>query len=139
MSRPVKIVLYIACITAIVVFGLKAKEQFRRAGIAKQARQLKLDEASSIENTNAYSENTNLSAEITNALTSDTNSLATNALVTNASAGLATNPVTAGRAAAVAPMSYSKLISYILLCGVGFVAFAFLLGRDIASFFAQKA
>ena len=39
MSRPVKIVLYALCITLGIVFGLKAKQEFRKAAVAKQSRQ----------------------------------------------------------------------------------------------------
>ncbi len=142
MSRPVKIVLYLACIAAAVVFGLKAKEQFRRAGVAKQVRQEKLDDAASIEkeNTNVLVQNTNVSAEITNVLTTDTDDVATNALAANASSGVNTNAVAASRSAkGPAPVSYSQMISYILLCGLGCVGLAFLLARDISGFVAQKA
>lgn len=140
MSRPVKIVLYIACITVAVVFGLKAKEQFRRAGVAKQIRQQKLDDAASTENTNVLVEITNVSAEITNALTTDTNGVATNAIATNVNTAVNTNAVaTKWNAVGARPMSYSRLISYILLCGLGCVGFAFLLARDISHFFATKA
>src|SRR5688572_23684697 len=109
MSRPVKIVLYIACITVAVVFGLRAKEQFRRAGVAKQERQLKLDDAANIENTNVVVETTNVSAESTNAAAiTDTNELTTN--VTAA----ATINSPAAKKVAAAHMSYSALISNVL-------------------------
>jgi TolA-binding protein len=134
MSRLVKIVLYIACIGAAVIFGLKAREQFRRAGVAKQIRQQTLDAASSTENTNAVVEATNLNAESTNVLVADTN-----ILTTNESAAATTNSAPAKKVAAVAPMSYSALISYALLCALASITLAFLLARDISSFFAHKA
>jgi TolA-binding protein len=148
MSRPVKIVLYIVCITVAVVFGLKAKGQFRNAAAAKQARQQTLEDAASTENTNILAESTNLLAENTNAVAAvapDTESVATvadtNAAATNLNAVPAsTNPVAASTRVARAPsVSYSRLISYVLLCGLGFVGLAFLLARDIAYFFAHKA
>jgi hypothetical protein len=45
MSRPVKVVLYIVCVLATVVFGYMTVRHLRRAGSASEAQQQKLDEA----------------------------------------------------------------------------------------------
>jgi TolA-binding protein len=118
-----------------VGFGIAAKRSFRKAGAAEQVRQQKLDEASNIENTNVVAEVTNVTAEITNAVVAEnTNATeATNVVVTNKIV-----PPKVTRAAG-ATTSYSKMISYALLCVIGFVGFAFLLARDVSYFLAHKA
>jgi TolA-binding protein len=140
MSRPVKIVLYVVCLTVGVVFGLKAKQEFRKASASKQVRQLRLDEASNVENTNLLAERTNILAENPSAVVD------TNAMPVEAAANTETNQTNVAAAGALvkpgnpAPsFSYSKMISYLLLCAAGFVGLAFLLARDIAHFFAHKA
>jgi len=143
MSRPVKIVLYVVCITAAVWFGLKAREQFRKASSTKQTRQAILDEAASIENTNALAETTNAIAESTNLVATDTNEASTNSASapTNVVAAI-TNSATAKPNVAVAgvpSVPYSRMITYVLLCGLGFVGLAFLLARDISHFVAGRA
>src|SRR5688500_6614148 len=147
MSRPVKIVLYAVCITMAVVFGFKAKGEFRKAAVAKQLRQQALDEASGTENTNVIVEATNVATEITNAAAVDTNDAAaviteTNTTATNVSDVAATNAKPSAKSAAqrVAPaVSYSGMITYVLLCGLGFVGLAFLLARDVSHFVAHRA
>jgi hypothetical protein len=150
MSRPVKISLYTVFITMAVLFGLLARENLRRASTAEKARQQNFDEASTTESTNvAAAETTNVTA-ITNATASALEG--TNAAVienTNAATADNTNvPVTktvipaASRRPATAgasSSSYSKMISYGLLCAIGFVGFAFLFARDVSHFLAHKA
>lgn len=140
MSRPVKIVLYVICITLGVVFGLKAKQELGKASRAKQSRQQQLDDAAGIESTNALAE-TNIAAR-------DTNTPATNVAPDAALAdgtvadtnAAVTPPVVRKAPASAAPaISYSRMITYLLLCGLGFVGFAFLLARDIAHLVAHKA
>ena len=142
MSRPIKIVLYVVCITAAVWFGLKARDQFRRGSITQQTRQAALDDAASIENTNTLAASTNLVSEDTNAIAVNTNeALAstntaadTNALAAN------TNAVAARADAAALPaISYSRMISYVLICVAAFGGFALLLARDISYFVAGRA
>ena len=136
MSRPIKIVLYVVCITMVIVFGLKARQEFGKAAAAKQTRQNRLDDAASTENTNV-AERTNVAAENTNAALIDTN-------LAEADPALAVTNQTNASAAPAAPsagarLSYSRLITYSLLCGAGFVGLAFLLAREITQFLANKA
>jgi TolA-binding protein len=141
MSRPVKIALYVVCITLSVVFGLKAKQEFSKASRAKQSRQQQLDDAAGIESTNVLAE--------TNAVTLDTNALRPTNIAPNSRAveGAATDtnaagalPVTPASPRAARPAaSYSRMITYLLLCGLGFVGFAFLLARDVTHLVAHKA
>src|ERR1051325_7624967 len=141
MSRPVKIVLYLVFITVMVSLGLLTKAEFRKAAAAKQTRQARLDEAASTENTNALTEATNSLVETTNAAAvtneavaaTNATALSTNAVVVR------TNTTKAAGGVAAPSMSYSRMISYILLCAAGFVGLAFLLARDVAHFFAYKA
>ena len=142
MNRPVKIILYVVFITAAVWFGLKTKEQFRKATVTEQGRQQALDDAASTDNTNVLAEVTNATAEITNAIAEATNATAE---ITNVAAEV-TNAITTKKKAvpaatgtAGATISYSRMISYGLLCAAGFVGFAFLFARDVSHFFAHKA
>src|SRR4051812_22244196 len=67
MSRPIKIVLYVVFITMALLFGLLARENFRRASAAEKTRERNFDDASATENTNVtVVEGTNVTA-ITNA------------------------------------------------------------------------
>jgi TolA-binding protein len=144
MNRPLKIALYIICVTAAVWFGLKAKAQFRRAGNARQAHQAVLDEAANIENTNIVAESTNAVSENTNAV-----AMATNDATANTNVAANTNIVTtktnavAARAnvgtAGLRSVSYSRLISYVLICVLAFGGLALLLARDISYFVAGRA
>src|SRR5687767_10882046 len=127
MSRPIKIVLYVVCVTMVIVFGLKAKQEFGKAAADKQTRQNLLDDAASTENTNVLVERTNVAAENTNSTSIDTN-------LAEADPALAVTNQTNASAAPAAPsagarLSYSRLITYSLLCGAGFVGLAFLLAR----------
>jgi len=142
MNRPVKIILYVVFITAAVWFGLKTREQFRHATVTEHTRQDRLDDASSTENTNVVAQTTNATAGVTNAVAEATNATAgiTNDTgeVTNAIAAKKTAaPVAASTAGAT--ISYSKMISFGLLCAAGFVGFAFLFARDVSHLFARKA
>jgi TolA-binding protein len=142
MSRPVKIILYVVCLTVGVVFGLKAKQEFRKASASKQVRQLRLDEASNVVNTNLVAERTNILAENTGAAV-DTNAVpaepAANTETNQTNVAAAGAPVKPGGTPPAPSFSYSKMISYLLLCAAGFVGLAFLVARDIAHFFALKA
>lgn len=141
MSRPIKILLYVVCVAATIWFGLRARDEIRRAGSARQARQAALDEAASIENTNAVGASTNLLSQDTNApaITNET-LVSTNAVAdTNAVAAATNAPARAPGRAALPPISYSRMISYILICVLAFGGFAALLARDISHFFATRA
>ena len=141
MSRPIKIVLYVVCIAATIWFGLKARDEIRRAGSTKQARQAALDEASSIENTNVVAANTNLVSEDTNAAPITNEALvSTNAVADTNAVAASTNAAPKPSSAAALPsISYSRMISYLLICVLAFGGFAVLLARDIAHFFAGRA
>jgi TolA-binding protein len=136
MNRALKITLYAIFIGMAVGFGLAAKRSLGKAAAKEQTRQLKLDEASSIENTNVATETTNVAAEITNAVAETTNTTdeVTNTVVTKKAAA-----PTSTVAAAGSTTPYGKLISYSLLCALGFVGFAVMFARDISQFFADKA
>ncbi len=136
MNRAFKIILYVVFIGMAVGFGIAAKRSVRQAATTQQARQLKLDEASSIENTNLVTEATNAATETTNAVAENTNSTSeiTNVVTKRKAPAPASTVLAAGSST-----SYSKMISYTLLCVIGFVGFAVLLARDIAQFFADKA
>ena len=121
MSRPIKIVLYVVCITMTVSFGVLAKQEFRKAAAAKEKRQQKLDDAASIENTNRVTETTNVLAEATNAVATNVAAAGeTNGLATNVSS-IPASRAGADAAKAIGPPSYSRMITYILLCAAGFV------------------
>src|SRR5688500_337330 len=108
MSRPIKIVLYAVCITMVIVFGLKAKQEFGKAANARQLRQQRLDDAANIENTNVV-ERTNLLAENTNSLI-DTNLAgadSTNLALTNQTIAVTAAPQPSARP------SYSRMITYL--------------------------
>ncbi len=134
MNRPLKIILYIVFLSVAVGFGVAAKKQFRNATASEKQREKILDAAASVDSgtndaaleiTNApVTENTNATLDTTNAATAD---------ATNSAARIAATP------ASGSPISYSKMISYGLLCAAGFVGFAFLLARDISLFMANKA
>jgi TolA-binding protein len=136
MNRAFKIILYVVFLGLAIGFGLAAKRSFRKAAATEQTRQLKLDEASNIENTNALAETTNVLAETTNLLVETTNETAdvTNTVVPRKAAAPASTVIAAG-----STTSYGKMISYSLLCIIGFAGFAVMLARDIAQFFADKA
>jgi TolA-binding protein len=136
MNRAFKITLYAIFIGMAVGFGIAAKRSVRKAAATEQTRQLKLDEASSIENTNVAAETTNLAAEITNVVAETTNTTdeVTNTAVAKKAAAPASTVAAAG-----STTSYGKMISYSLLCVLGFVGLAVLLARDISQFFADKA
>ncbi|HTD65723.1 MAG TPA: hypothetical protein VK846_04225, partial [Candidatus Limnocylindria bacterium] len=135
MNRPVKIILYIVFITMAVGFGIAAKNQVRLAAASEKQRQKNLDEAVAIE-----SETNARAIEITNAPSSENTNTAA-AESTNLPAAEATNIVPRKAAPPVSgpQRSYSKMISYTLLCAVGFVGFAFLLARDVSLLLAHKA
>ena len=141
MSRPIKIVLYVVCVAATIWFGLKARDEFRRAGATKQARQAALDEAASIDNTNVLAAGTNLVSEDTNAVAITNEALiSTNAVSdTNAVAANTNATTTPSSAGALPSISYPRMISYILICVLAFGGFALLLARDISDFFATRA
>ena len=128
MSRPVKILLYFTFIVMAVCFGLLTRANLRQATAGEKARAEKLEEAGAgaVETTNApILTNTNLAVvDITNATTAAETNLAVRA----------TAPETSGSST-----SYGKMVRYGLLCAVGFIGFAFLLARDVAQFFANKA
>ena len=136
MNRAFKITLYVVFLGMAIGFGIAAKRSFRKAAATEQTRQLKLDEASNIENTNAVAEATNVLAETTNLLAETTNETAelTNTVVPRKAAAPASTVIAAG-----STTSYGKMISYSLLCVIGFAGFAVMLARDIAQFFADKA
>jgi len=94
MSRPVKIILYVICISAAVCFGILAKNSLRQAGATSKTQAQKLDEAASTDNTQA-----------------------------------ARGPT----------QSYSKMVTYGLLCLAAFGGFAVLLAHDISRFVANRA
>jgi len=135
MNRPVKIILYIVFITMAVGFGIAAKNQVHLAAASEKQRQKNLDEAVAIE-----SETNARAIEITNAPSSENTNTAA-AESTNLPAAEATNIVPRKAAPPVSgpQRSYSKMISYTLLCAVGFVGFAFLLARDVSLLLAHKA
>jgi TolA-binding protein len=141
MNRVFKFSLYAVFLGMAIGFGIAAKGSFRKAAATEQTRQRKLDEASSIENTNVVAEATNASTETTNLVAEITNATE----ITNEPA-VVTNTVIAKKAASPASTvtagsttSYSKMISYSLLCVLGFAGFAVMLARDVAHFFADKA
>ncbi|HEY0548717.1 MAG TPA: hypothetical protein VGF13_03890 [Verrucomicrobiae bacterium] len=136
MNRALKITLYAIFIGTAVGFGIAAKRSVRKAAATEQTRQLKLDEASSIENTNVAVEATNIAAEITNVVSETTNTTVevTNAVTAKKSAAPANTVAAAG-----STTSYGKMISYSLLCVLGFVGFAVMAARDISQFLADKA
>src|ERR1051326_7337873 len=134
MNRALKLVLYIVFIVMAVCFGLLTRGNFRKAVAGEKAREQKLEEAVSTENTNA------VAAESTNITTvTDTNVAALDA--TNAAPAVKTNSPKRHKTATPAGSSpfYGKMVSYGLLCAAGFVGFAFLLARDVSHFFAHKA
>jgi TolA-binding protein len=141
MSRPIKIVLYVVCITAAVWFGLKARDQFRRASVTKQARQAVLDDAASIENTNVLAANTNFVSEDTNTVLVTNDALAGTNAIADTNVVIANSNVTVARtgAAALPTISYSRMISYLLICIAAFGGFALLLARDVSYFVAGRA
>ena len=128
MNRPIKIILYVVFLAMAVGFGLAAKKSLRAATANEQARSLRLDDASSTENTNAPAlEATNLVS-----LTGTNTESATNK----------TNKKSAAPAAATAggsSHSYSRMVSYGLLSALGFIGFAFLFARDASHFVARQA
>jgi|ERR1043166_5961485 TolA-binding protein len=134
MNRPVKITLYVIFIAAAVCFGLLARSNFRKATAGEKARERKLDEAATVESTNTVAiETTNAAAiEETNAVAAENTNVATAARTNLA-------PLPKSLTAGAPTVSYSKMISYSLLCAAGFVGFAFLFARDISLFFAHKA
>ncbi len=136
MNRAFKIIFYVVFIGMAVGFGIAAKRSVGKASATEQTRQLKLDEASSIETTNVVAETTNLAAEITNAVAETTNTTdeLTNTAVARKAAAPASTVASAG-----STTSYGKMISYSLLCVLGFVGFAMMLARDLSQFFADKA
>ena len=136
MNRALKIVLYIVFIAVAVGFGIAAQRNFRKATATQQIRAKQLDDASNVENTNLVTETTNVAAEITNTAAEATNVTAevTNAVTPKRKAIQADNTI-----AGASTASYSKMISYGLLCAAGFVGFAFLFARDVSHLFAHKA
>lgn len=136
MNRALKITLYAVFLGMAIGFGIAAKSSFRNAAAKEQTRQIRLDEASSIESTNPLAEATNAVTEITNVLAETTNATdeVTNTVVVKNAAAPA-NPV----AVAGSSTSYGKMISYALLCLIGFAGFAVMLARDVSQFFANKA
>lgn len=128
MNRPVKIILYVVFITAAVWFGLKAKEQYHKATASELGLRQKLDEASSADAANAVTDSTNAVAGATNVAGQSTNAVGRTRSAAPASAS------TAG-----ATISYSRMISFGLLCAAGLVGFAFLFARDVSHVVAHKA
>jgi hypothetical protein len=134
----------------VVVFGLLARQSFRRASTAEKTRQQNFEEASATESTNVAAVETTNVAAITNATAAaveNTNAAAIENTNTAAAADNTNVPVTkpvsstTGQKPATAgasSSSYSKMISYGLLCAIGFAGFAFLFARDVSHFIAHK-
>ena len=127
MKGPVKIILCIVFVAMAVGFGLAARKNFREATATQRERAQRFDEATATEITNA------VAVEATNAATLERTNAVT-ASITNA----APVPVPLAPTAGAYSRSYSKMISYGLLCAVGFVGFAFLFAREVAHFLAHK-
>lgn len=128
MSRQVKLVLYVVCVVAVIIFGSITVRSYHQATKASERRAASLARVSA-EETNA-TETTNLTVEAAGALT--------NAASTN----VAPKPDEANGAIEVAGASsrgYTRMVSYGLTLLVFAIGLAALLAYDISHWFGSRA
>ncbi len=137
MSRTLKLILYIGCVSGIVIFGVLASRSYRDATRTSEMRKERVARAGGIESTNqaeiasaADVGATNVAATIKNATAPGTNA-----------AGAKIDPDT-GEVAEVAGVSargYTRMVTYGLVLLLFFIGLAVLLAYDVSHLMAARA
>lgn len=137
MSRPVKLILYIVCIVAVIVFGSITVRSYHQATKASERRSERLNPVTA-ERNNA-TELTNV-AEPTNVVAAITGAIATNAAGTNrAEARRDPDTGEAIEVAGVSARGYTRMVTYGLLLTLFFIGLAVLIAYDVSQLLAHKA
>jgi TolA-binding protein len=145
MNRTTKLVLYVVCLIAVIVFGSITVSSYRQATKTSAQRASRIADLTSIENTNV-TETTNTAPDtnlLVEAAAANTNVVSTNAAETNlAAANKTTKKNDQNDTAEIAGSSsrgYTRMVTYglgLLLFAIGLAA---LIAYDISQFLARKA
>jgi TolA-binding protein len=145
MNRTTKLVLYVVCLIAVIVFGSITVSSYRQATKTSAQRASRIADLTSIENTNV-TETTNTAPDtnlLVEAAAAITNVVSTNAAETNlAAANKTTKKNDQNDTAEIAGSSsrgYTRMVTYglgLLLFAIGLAA---LIAYDISQFLARKA
>jgi TolA-binding protein len=146
MNRTTKLVLYVVCLIAVIVFGSITVSSYRQATKTSAQRASRIADLTSIENTNV-TETTNTAPDtnlLVEATATNTNVVSTNAAETNLAiakktAKKAGDPEDGTAVAGSSSRGYTRMVTYglgLLLFAIGLAA---LIAYDISQFLARKA
>jgi TolA-binding protein len=143
MSRPVKLVLYVVCVTAVIVLGSFTVRSYRQATITSERRAERIARVTSGENTN-LTEITNTAIDtnlpIDTKLAAEATATATNAAGTNmAVAKKEADGDDTAEVAGASTRGYSRMVTWGLASLLFALGLAVLIAYDISQFLASKA
>ena len=145
MSRTTKLVLYVVCIIAVIIFGSITVSSYRDATKTSQRRASQLAGLASIDNTNAV-EGTNLAPDtnlLADATVTNANAVQTNSAKTNLAAAKNVEKKTGEddleQVSGTSSRGYARMVTYGLALLLFFIALAALIAYDVSQYLAAKA